>query len=85
MTPSKSRSRRRFEADISGRLCCDAGAADFNGRCVKSVKTNASGHEQSFNSLLLYLLNANQWRGSAASPDGVTGEMRGFNSPSFTN
>lgn len=46
MTPLKSQSRRRFEADISGCLCCDAGAADFNGRCVKSVRTDASGQER---------------------------------------
>jgi hypothetical protein len=48
MTPSKSPSKRKSEGDISGRLCCDAGAADFNGSCLRSVRTSAFGHFQAY-------------------------------------
>lgn len=47
MTPSKSPSKRKSETDIVGRLCCYAGATDFNGSCVRSVRTSAFGHERS--------------------------------------
>jgi hypothetical protein len=45
MTPSKSPSKRKSEGDISGRLCCDAGATDFNGSRVRSVRTSVFGQE----------------------------------------
>jgi hypothetical protein len=46
MTPSKSPSKRKSEGDISGRLCCDAGATDFNGSRVRSVRTSVFGYEE---------------------------------------
>jgi hypothetical protein len=47
MTPLKSPSRRRSEADISGRLCCDAGTEAFNGSYVKLLRISAFGQEGS--------------------------------------